>query len=613
MFNTGFVIYYVKEYSKNEANKVKNILLKFVENNNLIPAVRKGTNLDNLVNNLPVGTIICLDMSNKQAETAVVCFPMFSSHISLPVKPGEIIWYYKDNISKFSAPTEEGAPLLSVNSFWISRKIGAKISEDLNFTSFGRDSLINNTKNNISDIDNELNNKKVDDKKRNKELKKEESKKVSIPDYKSAEAFSNKYNFLPQVELVHKENIQSGIVYPNAVPRWFSKAYELTLQGSNNSTINLTKVFNTDEHHQNKGAIDLVAGRHTINDYTPTEPDDFHIIKDKFAKNISDSEKREIKELKFDKTNPILRIKNASDHDEILKDQEHYFGEEFIENTSEGNASFVNDASRIYITEFDAVDSFSIYDISNFQNQKIINDSKEEVIGKKSNKKSYLKTVQSVDVTNATSEEIDAENKLLPSVLIKSNNIRLIAREKKENKEEEKTLEEGSIRLIKDSNSFQNYSHIALERNGNIAIDGKSIFLGNFNKELIRQKIIIDDKPDVDFEQKDLLSMHGEGRGLLIGYDENLSEPLVLGNTLTSILKEMININIQLVEEVKTLTDDLQKHVHLGIPGSGISGPPQIPKPYVDFSSTKRQSLNDRYANIQKNLKEILSRFAKTS
>ena len=79
------------------------------------------------------------------------------------------------------------------------------------------------------------------------------------------------------------------------------------------------------------------------------------------------------------------------------------------------------------------------------------------------------------------------------------------------------------------------------------------------------------------------------------------------------LLKEIIHINIALVEEVKLLTDDLQKHVHLGIPGTGISGPPQIPTPYATFSNTSQKSLKKRYDNIQNNLKEMLSIFAKTS
>ena len=180
--------------------------------------------------------------------------------------------------------------------------------------------------------------------------------------------------------------------------------------------------------------------------------------------------------------------------------------------------------------------------------------------------------------------------------------------------EKGRVVEEGSIRLIKNSENFKNFSHVSMERNGNLFLDGKTIFLGNFNKELARQEIILPDGTTPEsVNPEDFKRMHGKGEGLLIGYDENFSEPLVLGKTLEAMLKELININISLLNEVKVLSEELSKHTHIGIPITGISGTPQLPTPYIDFSTVKHSDLDKKYKSLQENLNEMLSRFAKTS
>ena len=78
-------------------------------------------------------------------------------------------------------------------------------------------------------------------------------------------------------------------------------------------------------------------------------------------------------------------------------------------------------------------------------------------------------------------------------------------------------------------------------------------------------------------------------------------------------LKELININISLLNEVKILSEELSKHTHIGIPITGISGTPQLPTPYIDFSTVKHSDLDKKYKSLQENLNEMLSRFAKTS
>jgi hypothetical protein len=603
MFSTGYVLHYIKEYSKKEVIDFKNIISEYIDSNSIEPNVSKGDSFDNLINHLPIGTIACLDLSTQNQKKVYICFPMFSSHISLPLKQGEIVWFYKDSVSAFDQSIQSGSPLTSINSFWLSRKIGSKLSEDLNFSHIMRDTTITDSSANKDKSIEGLPNKTVNDKKSIAKRKKVEDKKISLPDYKVTSAYKNKFSFLSEINDVFENAKLNKDVIPTAVPRWFSKPYELSLQGSNNSLINLTKSYNDDDKFKSSGAIDIVAGRHSIEKYNDIdEKEDFYVIKDKFVKNIAEPDKRKITELKINKKNSFLKIKNTVGDIELLKDQTLYFGEEFSKVNNEGILNLNSDASRIYITEFDNVDNFSFYDVGNLINFGLVNfkTSRNNI----ELNKDYLFKEKKMNISNFSKSNINMTKDVLPSIFIKSNNIRIVARKKRENSEN--ILEEGSIRLIKESNDFYNSSHISMESDGKVLIDGNTVMIGNFEKELLRQNGNNSSPPDLN-------SMNGNGFGVLLGYNEEISEPLVLGNTLESILKEILHINIKLVEEIKTLTDDLQKHVHLGIPGSGVSGPPQLPTPYSNFSTSTQDSLKKRYLDIQNNLKEILSRFAKTS
>lgn len=608
MFNTGLVLHYVKEYTTLEFSNIKKLIKKNIDKGILDSLEHNDSIIDSISENLPIGTTICIDLSETESETVVICFPMFSSHISLPIKPGEMVWFYKDESSTFNGITKNSAPILFVKHYWLSRKIGSRLSEDLNYSHIQRDTLINEKSsehNKLTGLDSNYNSTGVNEKKRDKIIKNEIHKKIKLPDYENTEVYTKEYSFLPKVSSIYENAKQKNDFYPAPVPRWSSKPYELSLQGSNNSLINLTKTFNTEDFFGNKGAVDIVAGRHIIENYANTAQNIFTIA-DKFIINEPDISRRKLDRIDFNTNNSFLSIYNINNDPETLKNEKVYFGGEIRNKSSfnEGHYNLENDASRIYISEFDQVDNTSFYNTIRLEEQSILTFNEEKQ--NEYNKEAFLEVEKSIKFNNLKERSIKAENLLLPSVFIKSNNVRLIARAQKS------SLSEGSIRIVKESNSPLSYSHISMEKDGQIAIDGKTLMLGNLKKEMLRQNIISEIDEDLD-EDTDILKMKGNGYGLLIGYNENLSEPLVLGNTLESLLKEIIHINIALVEEVKLLTDDLQKHVHLGIPGTGISGPPQIPTPYATFSNTSQKSLKKRYDNIQNNLKEMLSIFAKTS
>lgn len=150
--------------------------------------------------------------------------------------------------------------------------------------------------------------------------------------------------------------------------------------------------------------------------------------------------------------------------------------------------------------------------------------------------------------------------------------------------------------------------------------------LGNFNKEY--ERFLLKESRNIENAE----GMHGNGNGVLIGYEPNLSEPLVLGDSLISIVKELIHINIDLVEQVKKLSEDITNHSHSGVmSGGGITLPtsknPVTQKttknannfanlpvdPLSKSGDQNHEVLTKRYKNLQNNLYKVLSRFAKTS
>ena len=217
-----------------------------------------------------------------------------------------------------------------------------------------------------------------------------------------------------------------------------------------------------------------------------------------------------------------------------------------------------------------------------------------------------------------------------------------------------------------------------MDNKGNIIIDAKTTMAGNINKEYVRQEIfenflkvdVVDfimQKYDLEEKEADdlykqylenkhdffvqnseflthqnIINMHGNGNGFLIGYDQKFAEPLVLGNTLEKVMTEMIQINIEALQNISAALNEISlnfqqintdhqallqyasSHVHNSTaPGSPtttavIGLPLQIatnnPTDAIDASSQINGGEEiERLSNIINNLNIILSRFAKTT
>lgn len=574
---------------------------------------------------LPVGSILAQSLVAEEGQ--ILCLPVLSSHVSLPIKQGEYIWYFSDDF-EVDISLIEDRPLFKIKNYWLSRIHGSLISEDVNFSFKERDSLYTS---NLLEEDEEY----VDY--------------GFLPNFKSQNIIEN--NVKEDQKLKTSDLYVDGAKnYFNdkATPRFFSKSDDLTLQGSYNTLINFTRTDSSDSIFGSpEGSLELIAGRLSLQDFLESEEENIVTVDKIIIDNKEDeelfSEDEFFDEFKLDKEK-YLKVTNSEGFEELFKCPEIYLNltdNDF--NKQESNLSIDSDASKIIINESLDVDNNSYYDTRHleetdnfpfYSNEPISFSSSKDflrpnvLITNKSIKESKL-------IAQTTTEDAIVS---VPTVLIKTNNIRLIAREELKNDNE--TIPEGSIRLIKSSDNTLNYSHIVMEKEGNIDISGRSVKIGNFKTEYIKQKGLSDlDEvvfDDILFEANnpEFLKMHGKGEGLLIGHEPSLSEPLVLGNTLHAVLETILYNNIEaftwiadnlnkLQDQIKDIEKNYSGHVHnltSPAPGSPTTPSPQIagraamPILPIDVSNIEESGiLIEELENINKNLVQMLSRFAKTT
>jgi hypothetical protein len=85
---------------------------------------------------LPAGAIVAKTKFDN-SNSVIICLPAFSSHIQIPVKQGEDVWYFEDE-SNYSSNNKNSF----IKNYWFSRV--HSLEEDVNFTHHERDFEKNN-------------------------------------------------------------------------------------------------------------------------------------------------------------------------------------------------------------------------------------------------------------------------------------------------------------------------------------------------------------------------------------------------------------------------------------------------------------------------------------
>lgn len=191
-------------------------------------------------NTLKVKTIS--EGSAKTSNTAVICYPFFSSHLCMPIKPGEYVWFIYEN------PELKGSI-----AYWLSRITEPDHVDDANYTFAARTFL--------------------------QPPEKQAAKSSDKFDGVSAEpdelqTYSWKSPTANPRELIDLINLAGDVHRFESVPRYTKRPGDLVLQGSNNSLIMLGEErgrwqpnaacigsANIQEIEPGHPAIDIVVGR----------------------------------------------------------------------------------------------------------------------------------------------------------------------------------------------------------------------------------------------------------------------------------------------------------------------------------------------------------------
>ena len=224
-------------------------------------SIRGIVNNPEFIDIIPVNAVIARMIKAGQGlftAQDTILFPFFSSHILLPIQPGEQVYViYEDYVN-------QGNKL----GYWLTRPHSPQTIEDVNYTHFDRmfdprNNPINYTTQNNADINfcpkpGFENGGNTD-----------ETQTIS-PGTRVSGSGINPY------DLFFKNSQAGRITTPEPVPRWNKRPQELVLQGSNNTLIMLgedrfghvsgavspgiNNIDRTDIKGQ-AGSIDLVAGR----------------------------------------------------------------------------------------------------------------------------------------------------------------------------------------------------------------------------------------------------------------------------------------------------------------------------------------------------------------
>lgn len=258
---------------------------------------------DENLKHLPRNSVVVKILSNGESKSnggddgEVICYPFFSSHFSMPVKPGEEVWVMFE---------EYNPPGRSAIGYWLSRVHGPRHVEDVNYAYNRRTYKTSNSSATTK--------KRTSDKFADRESEATQSSDTGSPKQLDSTE-SPTTNPLEMIELLE---YAKQIHRFDAIPRYTKRPGDFVMQGSNNSLImlgeergrtglvDLNKSESSDDVLIGKPAIDMVVGRKTT---SATKTILMELLNSEIDKRIGSSE-----------------------------------------SLGEGDANFADDAARVYIT-----------------------------------------------------------------------------------------------------------------------------------------------------------------------------------------------------------------------------------------------------------------------
>ena len=541
-----------------------------------------GIKNENFVESAPRNSLIVRFISEgmDKKSAAFISYPLFPPHLCMPASPGEQVWVFSETPDKVTSVP-----------FWFGRVAENMQVDGVNFTHGDRKMGSSTSVGSTSDKEESLDEEEPD----------------PIPGFPNGAGQPDSYSLKPVVEddgtLLDKEGVEvpdnvkayygvgtgpdentynlivqgslSNLNFmPEPVPRFNKRPGDLVIQGKNNALICLgedrgwkdaedpfaavaSNVAKSEEDQVRgfQGTLDLVTGRGRYwGDPLPTTVDG----KGQNPQDPTDGDHAD-KPSKVDKTRdnpapfaPTSPRTIVNDRETVETDKEPSKND-LVSNPIEGDPDFMRDSSRVYVSMNTSADiNFGLTERAS------------DDYGPQ-----FPQTVPAIEFLKETTDHagdtgfaekvadvVAVENS--PYVVIKSDEIRIIARSDKEHEQQGsiKILKEGypdadledAEHLDKDGKVLNGRACIMLEKDGTIVIDGPKIVIGSGAYV---------DNPDLE----------GDGRQVIMGYAA--TEPMVLANQLEALL-------IRVLDAVDALSTDVSTHIHAT--GAGPSGPPNPPE-----------------------------------
>lgn len=435
---------------------------------------------------IPRNTCIVQVPGADQSESStslLVCYPFFPPYLCFPVKPGEHVWIFTEGADPTDSPGI---------GHWLCRISEPNYVDDLNYTHSDRRYAFSNLSAEDGGQD---------------EPPENDERGVGFPngqeqDGKRTLGEQDKY------EMIYSGSMAMQSVTLEPVPRFTKRPGDLVIQGSNNTLISLgedrgwTKDTVTDataaewsnatttgaslaQLEYEGGAADIEDGVADPNERTFSGTIDIVAGRGRYLPEPDDP--AELTACKV--------ITNSRNYDETDKNPVHSGTAEKdynrIENPTEGDPDFFNDASRMYVSMNTLPDfNFSI----EYPDVPPAGDSNDG---------------EAIEILEEFEEGIGQA-----SIIIKSDEVRVIARQ---DMEQDPPIQ-GSITLIKegtaDDEAGEGRGIITIRPDGVIMIDGPKIVIGS-----------------------GIEKGNGEGAQVSIGLGAN-DEPMVLGQQLVDKLTE---------------------------------------------------------------------------
>jgi hypothetical protein len=290
-----------------------------------LSAIMDTVNNAELIDIMPINSIIGRISNNSaggKAQPNTILLPFFSSHIMLPVQPGETVYVIYEDYH------DTGAAL----GYWFTRIGGAKTVEDVNYTH--RDRCFDPSTNPANYSTEER--ARIDG---------GEGASFPGPSFpnggNSDETLTLEFDSVADTviepfEQIKQESKSYKLATIEPVPRFRKRPQELAFQGSNNTLIRMGEdrggpVSSTDDAKGQAGTVDVVVGR------ARTTP-----VKTESTDGVPNS------------TNPRVIQNTRGDFETDKAPHRRSFQRK--DNPEEGNPDFKDDAARLYVTMQSEVD-----------------------------------------------------------------------------------------------------------------------------------------------------------------------------------------------------------------------------------------------------------------